>query len=209
LIAELLEPYIGLPIGQADGEAAGGVDWPAIHTKLLIYLELIIKWNARINLTGIHTPEKIVRRHFGESLLVGAHVGACETLLDFGSGAGFPGVPIQLLRPDVHVTLAESQGRKAAFLNEVVRSLGLRTEVWAGRVELMPITRRFDVVVLRAVDDMDIAVGEAGLRAKERVLIVGTAGRQVLSGLAEGFRMADPVLLPESREGILWIARRC
>ena len=209
LIAELLEPYIGIPIGQAEREVAGCVDWPAIYTKLLIYLELIMKWNERINLTGIRTPEEIVRRHFGESLFVGAHVGECGTLLDFGSGAGFPGVPIQLLRPDVRVTLAESQGKKAAFLNEVVRSLGLQSEVWAGRVEAMPAEQRFDVVVLRAVDDMDRAVGEAGLRAKERVLIVGTAGRQVFSRLAEGFRMAEPVLLPESREGVLWIARRC
>jgi 16S rRNA (guanine527-N7)-methyltransferase len=168
-----------------------------------------MKWNARINLTGIRTPEEIVRRHFGESLLVGAHAGACGTLLDFGSGAGFPGVPIQLLRPDVQVTLAESQGKKAAFLNEVVRSLGLQSEVWAGRVELMPAARRFDVVVLRAVDDMDRAVREAGLRASERVMLVGTAGQAVYPGLAEGFRMAEAVPLPESKEGVLWIAHRC
>jgi 16S rRNA (guanine527-N7)-methyltransferase len=209
LIAELLEPYIGLPIGQGAGEAAGSVDWPSIHDKLLIYLELITKWNERINLTAIRTPEEIVRRHFGESLFVGGHVGACVTLLDYGSGAGFPGVPIQLLRPDVQMTLAESQGKKAAFLNEVVRSLGLPTEVWADRVELMPAARRFDTVVLRAVDDMDRAVGEAGLRARDRVMIMGTAGRPVYSALAEGFRMAEPVLLPESKEGALWIAHRC
>jgi 16S rRNA (guanine527-N7)-methyltransferase len=208
LIAELLEPYIGLSIGQAEGEAAGGIDWPTIHTKLLIYLELIMKWNARINLTGIRTPEEIVRRHFGESLLVGAHVGACETLLDFGSGAGFPGIPIQLLRPDVQVTLEESQGKKAAFLNEVARSLGLSSEVWAGRVEAMPAARRFDVVVLRAVDDMDLAVGEAGLRAQERVLIVGTADQAVYSGLREDFHMAEPISLPRLNDGVLWIAHR-
>ena len=175
LIAKLLEPYAGLPIGQAGGTAAEGVDWPGIHDQLLIYLELIMKWNARINLTAIRTPEEIVRRHFGESLFVGAHLGECETLLDFGSGAGFPGVPIQLLRPDVQVTLAESHGKKAAFLHEVVRSLDLPTEVWAGRVEAMPAARRFDAVALRAVDEMERAVGEAGLRAREQVLIVGTA----------------------------------
>ena len=209
LIAELLDPYVGLPIGQGAGEAAGGVDWPLIHTKLLIYLELIMKWNAQINLTRIRTPEEIVRRHFGESLLVGAHVGACGTLLDFGSGAGFPGVPIQLLRPDVQVTLAESQGKKAAFLNEVVRSLGLQSEVWAGRVEAMPTAQRFDVVVLRAVDDMALAVGEAGLRAKERVLIIGSVNQAVYSGLTEDFRMAKPVPLPGLNDGVLWTAQRC
>ena len=167
-IAELLEPYqLARRAGHGRSREEGG--WPAICSQLGIYLELIMKWNARINLTAIREPEEIVRRHFGESLFVGAHLGECGTLLDFGSGAGFPGVPIQLLRPDVQVTLAESRGKKAAFLQEVVRSLSLRTEVWADRVEAMPAERQFDVVALRAVDDMDRAVGEAELRAAGRV----------------------------------------
>ena len=209
LIAKLLEPYAGLPIGQAGGTVAEGADWLGICEQLIIYLELILKWNARINLTAIRTPEEIVRRHFGESLFVGAHVGACGTLLDYGSGAGFPGVPIQLLRPDVKVTLAESHGKKAAFLHEVVRSLNLPSEVWAGRVEAMPAARRFDSVALRAVEEMERAVGEAGLRAREQVLIVGTARQSSYPGLAEKFRMDEPVPLPESNDGVLWIARRC
>jgi 16S rRNA (guanine527-N7)-methyltransferase len=208
-IAELLEPYVSLPNGQAVGVATEEDVWPEIYSQLVIYLELILKWNARMNLTAIRTPEEIVRRHFGESLFVGAHLGACGTLLDFGSGAGFPGVPIQLLRPEVQVTLAESHGKKAAFLHEVVRSLGLPTEVWAGRVEAMPAARRFDAVVLRAVDDMDAAVCEAGLRARERVLIVGTARHSVYPGLAENFRMDEPLSLPESNGGALWVAHRC
>jgi 16S rRNA (guanine527-N7)-methyltransferase len=209
LIAKLLEPYAGLPIGQTGGTVAEGADWPGICEQLLIYLELIIKWNARINLTAIRTPEEIIRRHFGESLFVGAHLGACGTLLDFGSGAGFPGVPIQLLRPEVQVTLAESHGKKAAFLHEVVRSLNLPTEVWASRVESMPAARRFDGVTLRAVDDMNAAVREAGLRAREQVLIVGTARQSGYPGLAASFRMDEPVPLPESNGGVLWVAHRC
>lgn len=208
-IAELLKPYVGLPIGQTRVMDTGGVDWVAIHKQLITYLELIMKWNAQINLTAIRTPEEIVRRHFGESLFVAAHLGTCNTLLDFGSGAGFPGVPIQLLRPDVQVTMAESHGKKAAFLHEVVRSLNLPTEVWADRVEAMPAARRFDVVALRAVDQMDRAVREAALRASERVLIVGNARQSSYSGLAEHFRMAEPVPLPESNEGVLWIANHC
>jgi 16S rRNA (guanine527-N7)-methyltransferase len=200
-IAELLEPYVSMPVGQDV--------WPEIYSQLVIYLELILKWNARINLTAIRIPEEIVRHHFGESLFVGTHIGACGTLLDFGSGAGFPGVPIQLLRPDVRVTLAESHGKKAAFLQEVVRSLNLPTEVWAGRVETMAAERRFDVVALRAVDVMDRAVGEAGLRADGRVLIVGTARHSVYPGLAENFHMDEPVPLPESNDGVLWIGHRC
>lgn len=208
-IAELLEPYVGLPIGQTGIAATGGVDWPAIYDKLFIYHELIMKWNARINLTAIRTPEEIVRRHFGESLFVGVHLGTCGTLLDFGSGAGFPGVPIQLMRPDVQVTLAESHGKKAAFLHEVVRSLGLQSEVWADRVEAMPAARRFDAVTMRGVDEMDRAVREAGLRARDRVLIVGTVRQSMYAGLAEGFHMDETVPLPESNDGVLWVAHRC
>ena len=208
-IAELLEPYVSLPDGQAVGVATEGNVWPGIYSQLLIYIELILKWNARMNLTAIRTPEEIVRRHFGESLFVGTHISACGTLLDFGSGAGFPGVPIQLLRPDVRVTLAESHGKKAAFLQEVVRSLNLPTEVWAARVETMPAERRFDVVALRAVEGMDRAVGEAGLRADGRVLIMGTARHSVYPGLAENFRMDEPIPLPESNDGVLWVGHRC
>ena len=73
-----------------------------------------------------------MRRHFGESLFVGARLGECGTLLDFGSGAGFPGVPIQLLRPDVAVTLAESRRRRRRFCVRWCGALGLRSEVLAG-----------------------------------------------------------------------------
>ncbi len=96
--------------------------------------------------------------------------GQDASLLDFGSGAGFPGLPIQLLLPEVRVTLAESQGKKASFLREAVRTLGLSTEVWPSRVEAMPeiagVPRQFDVVTLRAVDNMEQALAEARRRVK-------------------------------------------
>lgn len=206
-IGKLLEPYVGVS-GRPSGEwPSGGIDWPVIQDKLLIYLELIMKWNARINLTAIREPEEIVQRHFGESLFVGAQLGKCETLMDYGSGAGFPGIPMQLLRPEVQVTLAESNRKKAAFLSEVVRSLDLRTEVWAGRVEAMPAEWQFDVVAIRAVDRMERAVAEAGIRAGNRMLIVGMASGNY-SNLLKGFRMAETVALPGSSDGALWIARR-
>ena len=193
-IGRLLEPYVG------------SVE-PELGSQLLIYLELILKWNARMNLTAIRDPEEIVRRHFGESLFVGAHLGECGTLLDFGSGAGFPGVPIQLLRPDVQVTLAESQGKKASFLREVVRVLGLRAEVWAARVEEMPVGRRFDVVAMRAVDKMEAAVREAVGRASERVMILGTSDSGAKDYLA-GFGVVETVGLPGLGDGVLWVGRR-
>src|SRR5271156_6874554 len=126
----------------------------ALLPQLSAYLDLLLKWNARTNLTAIRDPEEIVRRHFGESLFAAQYLGPCTTLLDFGSGAGFPGLPIALLRPEIQVTLAESQNKKATFLREVVRNLKLPTEIWAARVETMPEARLFHTVTLRAVDNM-------------------------------------------------------
>ena len=158
--------------------------------QLSTYLDLLVKWNARTNLTAIREPEEIVRRHFGESLFAGVQIGARvpqdASLLDFGSGAGFPGLPIQLLLPELRVTLAESQGKKASFLREAVRTLGLATEVWAGRVEAMPevagAPRQFDVVTLRAVDNMEQAMVEARRRVKPGgwlvALTTDTGGRR-------------------------------
>jgi 16S rRNA (guanine527-N7)-methyltransferase len=154
-IVELLTPYLGVAAVPAK-----------LYSRLSTYLDLLLKWNARTNLTAIREPEAIVQRHFGESLFCGlqiaARVSASATLLDFGSGAGFPGLPIQLLLPEVRVVLGESQNKKATFLREAIRTLGLtHTEVWASRVEDMPAARQFDVVTARAVDKMEEALAAA------------------------------------------------
>jgi 16S rRNA (guanine527-N7)-methyltransferase len=200
-IAKLLEPYVAT--------APVDADWPRIHAQLALYLELILKWNARTNLTAIREPEEIVRRHFGESLFVGAQLGDCPTLLDFGSGAGFPGIPIQLLRPEIQVALAESQGKKASFLREVARTLDLPTEVWPARVEAMPASRQFHTVTLRAVDNMAAAIEKAAQRASNRLAILTT--RQAIANLPDlsrRFRLPELIPLPESASGILLIAHR-
>ena len=147
-IAQLLEPYYPRPS-------------PEIISRLSLFLDLLLKWNARTNLTAIRDPEEIVRRHFGESLFVAANLPPAITLLDLGSGAGFPGIPIQIAHPALRVTLAESQNKKATFLREAVRTLSLPSEVWGKRTEDLPIHRRFDVVTLRAVDDPKSALMEA------------------------------------------------
>ena len=121
------------------------------------YLSLILRWNARVNLTAIRDEEGILSRHFMESIACARALPAgIRTLLDFGSGAGFPGIPIALCRPEIAVTLAESQGKKSAFLSEAVRVLGIPAKVHAQRAELLPIP--FDCVTLRAVDRMELAV---------------------------------------------------
>jgi 16S rRNA (guanine527-N7)-methyltransferase len=172
-----------------------------LYGQLSQYLALLLKWNARTNLTAIRDPEEIVRRHFGESLFAAQYLGPCTTLLDFGSGAGFPGLPIALLRPEIVVTLAESQNKKATFLREVVRNLGLTTEIWAARAESMPIARSFDVVTLRAVDDMEVALPAAMVRIKP--------GGQLAVLTTGNYAYAQPtgrsVPLPNSQFGALYL----
>src|SRR3569833_1245300 len=95
------------------------------------YLDLILKWNARTNLTSVRKRDEIIDRHFIECILCARILPAdVGTLLDLGSGAGLPGIPIAICRPDLHVTLAESQNKKAAFLNEAVRTLRINTRVY-------------------------------------------------------------------------------
>jgi len=143
-IAELLRPYMG--------EAA---EPPAVLSQLQCYLDLLLRWNARINLTAVRDPEEIVTRHFGESLFAAQVLfsesepkvgpapearassnGQAErrpegllypgaTLADVGSGAGFPGIPMKLFAQELALTLIESQNKKAAFLREVIRTLEL------------------------------------------------------------------------------------
>jgi 16S rRNA (guanine527-N7)-methyltransferase len=124
------------------------------------YLSLILRWNQRVNLTAIRDAEGILTRHFAESIACArALPGGISTLLDFGSGAGLPGIPIAICRPEIAVTLAESQGNKAAFLNEAVRELGIGAKVHGGRAEAL--AAEFDCVTLRAVDRMERAVEAA------------------------------------------------
>ncbi len=162
-IGELLDPYYASPT-------------TLLLDQLSVYLELLMKWNARTNLTAIRTPREIVSRHFGESLFTAIHLPAAKSLLDFGSGAGFPGLPIQLALPLMEVTLGESQRKKGTFLREVVRALGITTKVWVDRVENMPTECRFDVVTLRAVDDPVEAMAGARLRLNSGGVIAHLSG---------------------------------
>ncbi|WP_414649373.1 16S rRNA (guanine(527)-N(7))-methyltransferase RsmG [Edaphobacter sp.] len=177
-----------------------------IATQLAVYLDLLLRWNARTNLTAIREPEEIVRRHFGESLFCGLHVGRqTETLLDLGSGAGFPGLPTALLRPEIAVTLAESQNKKATFLREAVRTLQLGdVEVWAGRAEALPETRRFDTVTLRAVDNMAVALVAAVPRAAREILVLGST----VPGFPSDFALQPPIPIPGGQASFLFRAVR-
>jgi len=189
-IAQILAPYLD-PVPSI------------LLAQLTIYLDLLVRWNARTNLTAIRSPEEMVRRHFGESLFAGRHLGepGPDTLLDLGSGAGFPGLPIALLHPRIAVTLAESQNKKATFLREAVRTLGVsNVEFWAGRSEALAGGRRFHTITLRAVDDMAAALAEASNRADRQILVLATE----LPGSPEGFSVQQSLAIPESSAGVLY-----
>ncbi len=190
-IAALLTPY--LPSTPEN-----------LLNQLSTYLDLLLKWNSRTNLTAIRDPEEIVRRHFGESLFAAQHLGNPNTLLDLGSGAGFPGLPIALLHPEIHVTLAESQNKKATFLREVVRTLNLSIEIWPARAESLPPTRQFHTVTLRAVDNMAAALAAAAPRATHQLLLLTSA----LPTLPHSFTPEAPIPVPNTQSNILLRATR-
>src|SRR5579875_3508624 len=97
---------------------------PDEAVRLAGFLALLLRWNDRVNLTSLRNAEEMVQRHIADSVFCARDLPqGLKTLLDFGSGGGFPGIPIALLRTELSVTLAESQSRKSAFLREAVRSL--------------------------------------------------------------------------------------
>jgi 16S rRNA (guanine527-N7)-methyltransferase len=175
------------------------------------YLSLIFRWNSRTNLTAIRTEEGILSRHFVESIACARALPPdIRTLLDFGSGAGFPGIPIAICRPEIAVTLAESQSKKAAFLQEALRTLGLAASIHAGRAEQLP--SRFDCVILRAVDRMEEAVTAAARLVNPNGLLVLLTTETELPALqhASGpeFSWLHPIPLPASTDRILALGRQ-
>src|SRR5882757_9521707 len=122
-----------------------------VADRLAAYGNLLLQWNARLSLTAVRDEAELVERHLMEGIFAAAHHPEASTALDFGSGAGIPGIPIALCRASIHVTLAESQRKKAAFLQEALRRLDLRASVHAGRAETLP-PASFGAVWMRAVD---------------------------------------------------------
>jgi 16S rRNA (guanine527-N7)-methyltransferase len=180
------------------------------YEQLGVYLELLQHWNERINLTAIREPKELIQRHFVECAFAGQHLPlGLRTLLDYGSGAGFPGIPIAIVRPEIRVTLAEAQGKKASFLQEVSRALGISSEVYSGRVELMPPDRRFDGVSMRAVEKMELSIPIAARRAAKYLVLLTTQNSlREFRSYSPGFAWAEDIALPNAEQRILSIGRR-
>jgi 16S rRNA (guanine527-N7)-methyltransferase len=135
-----------------------------IESQLNSYLDLLVKWNRKINLTSEKTHSEILHRHIFDSLQYSRVISPNDHVIDIGSGAGFPGIPLKILYPHLTLSLVESQRKRCSFLEAVVSNLGLQnTRVINERSEKISPAPMVDVVILRAVSDikscLDLAVG--------------------------------------------------
>ena len=180
--------------------------------QLSAYLDLLLKWNAKTNLTSVRDPEQIVTRHFGESLFAAEHLfaaDAAQSVIDLGSGAGFPGLPLAIYAPDAQVTLIESQNKKATFLKEVVRNLPLKNvTVFAGRGETYP--GKADVVTMRAVEKFTDALPVAAKLVApggRLALLIGADQANAAVNAQSVFHWADPAAIPQSQRRVVLVGR--
>lgn len=123
------------------------------------YMELLLEWNEKINLTAITNPEEIIVKHFIDSLTIAKHVKENARLIDVGTGAGFPGIPLKIIREDIEITLLDSLNKRVNFLNEVIRELKLsKIQAVHSRVEDFAKDKKnresFDYATSRAVANL-------------------------------------------------------
>lgn len=185
--------------GLAQGLAALGLELPAeAPVRLAAYVELLEKWNRTYNLTGIREPREVLTRHLLDCLAVVPHV-AARTLLDVGSGAGLPGIPLALALPQSRVTLLESAQKKAAFLRQARIELDLaNVSVVCDRVEAWQPAERFDLIISRAFSDLPEYVGRVGRLCRRDGTIVAMKGaypHDELARLPPGYSLDRVVAL--------------
>lgn len=126
--------------------------------KLLAYLTLMQKWNKVHNLTAVRDPDEMVTLHLLDSLVVLPFIDA-KNLLDVGSGAGLPGIPLAICLPNLKVTVIDSNQKKVSFMRQAKAELGIENlEVLGGRVEDVGTSRKFDIVISRAFSDLDLFI---------------------------------------------------
>lgn len=172
--------------GPAAFARAFGVSRETI-LKLTAYEALLQKWQRRINLVGPNTADQIWARHFADSAQVVEHIRPEDaTVVDLGSGAGFPGLVIKILQPGLAVTLIEADTRKAAFLTQAAATLGLKVRIVAKRIDHFAVsddTARFDVVTARALAPLPALLTLAGPLLKSHSRLILLKGQNVESEL--------------------------
>ena len=172
-----------------------------------------MRWNERINLTAIRSAEQIVTRHFGESLFAARHLLASDQqaeVADLGSGAGFPGLPLKIVRPSASVALIESQNKKATFLREVIRALKLTgVHVIAERAETL--AREFDLVTMRAVEHFERALPVAAglVRPGGRLaVLIGAEQAATAQAILSDLHWQTSIVIPQSTARVLLAATK-
>lgn len=174
----------------------------ALATPLLAYLALLARWNRTYNLTAIREPGEMVAKHLLDSLAMHPYMAGIETLADLGAGAGLPGIPLAIARPALQVTLVESNGKKARFLREAVRQLGLRNaRVVEARIEEFDAPGQFDAITARALATLPLILELGGHLPKpdgKLLAMKGAYPAEEIAGLPAGWRLerVQPLTVP-------------
>lgn len=187
----------------------------ALTAPLLAYLALLDRWNRTYNLTAVRDPREMVRLHLLDSLAMHAHVPAAGTLADLGSGAGLPGIPLAIAKPALRVTLVESNGKKARFLREALRTLRLgNARVAEARAEALAEPAAYDAITARALATLAdiLAVGAHLLTPEGRLLAMkGAHPAAEIAALPAGWRAVavHPLQVPglEAERHLAVVAR--
>jgi 16S rRNA (guanine527-N7)-methyltransferase len=177
------------------------------------YMKILLLWNEKVNLTAIRDPLEILYRHFCESMYAAIAVPVENgRLADVGSGAGFPGLPLKILRPELHLLLIESNVKKATFLAEVIRELGLKdTRVLVRRYEeLGQEVAPLDYICSRAVGEFETFLewaGSARVAAKQVILWLGGRDLEEVQGIT-GWEWQAPLAIPHSLRRYLLVGSK-
>jgi 16S rRNA (guanine527-N7)-methyltransferase len=150
----------------ADGLRALSLD-PSLAAPLLDYLALLLRWNRTYNLTAVRDPHEMVTKHLLDSLAMHPFVDELAArggrLADLGTGAGLPGIPLAIVKPGLQVTLVESNGKKARFMREAIRQLGLKdARVAESRIEALDEPGAFDAITARALATLPLILELGG-----------------------------------------------
>ncbi|MEG2940566.1 MAG: 16S rRNA (guanine(527)-N(7))-methyltransferase RsmG [Thermomonas sp.] len=174
----------------------------ALATPLLDYVALLVRWNATYNLTAVRDPREMIGKHLLDSLAMQPFVRELGTLADLGTGPGLPGIPLAIATPSLHVTLVESNGKKARFLREAVRKLGLaNADVAESRIEAFKPGRTFDAITARALATLPLILQLGGhLPGPEGRLLAmkGVLPHDEIAALPAGWRLGavHPLRVP-------------
>ncbi len=152
---------------------------PQIISKLLIYKELLIKWNNSFNLTSVKNTE-IVTHHFLDCLAVIPFIKS-STLLDVGTGAGLPGIVIAIVNPDIKVSLIDKVGKKITFIKRIIAELEIKNiETYHDRVELLTSEEKYDGIISRAFSNMEVFIKSTKHLIKSQGVWYGMKSKKIL-----------------------------